>query len=546
MVSRIGWRTVAGTAAGGALVALATLALLASGSKFGWRELLELGHTSAIFAIAGAGGLAGTLLALPGALPRPIVHPSFGLWVMLAFGNIDWLWSLEGGSRVAVQLGVLCAITAAAARYRESKAQVGLAAGTALAIITLTPIAAVALKDATAITQATWWYGEPGLGEQMLARASELKRYAHELPDIYLVVPDRYPSPAEAERRGYPYPQEALARLRARGWQIRDEALTLTPRTAVTLASTFALTTSLTDGTRVETAHERVKSLYETNRLRWRQSFAEPLLLRVLARAGYETRGWIGWWLPMDAVPFDRIDRSQTNLPAGTLGEAVRDTWLWLHLGWTRRIDEKQWGRVARSTQANCRELAHQRERFFAADDERDGRRPPRFVLYHVFWLHDLVNMNSAGECAGADEDAAFEIPHGFSDWRIALCRRAKIRGTEQTEWAPGCLPDEVRAKRSAAMTAYLPTFLERLEAHARRRSGSGGFRILVLSDEGVADAHQGVDRDSAEWWDTHWRRHPAVLRATYAEDVPELWDQKTIPDMPQAMRAVIEQLLGS
>ena len=541
MITRVGWRWLGVSAAGGALAALGMVAALLLGSGTGWADLLELRLAGPVATIAGAGALAGAAMALPGVGPRPLVHPGFGLGMLLAFGNVDWLRAIDGPEKGLAQLALLATLVIAGARLKDAGPGPGIIAGAGVVAMALTPITALTWKDATASLEPQWWFEEPGLGGRMRAQAAHIGRSAGGLPDIYLVVPDRHPSPSEAKRRGIAYPEEALARLRARGWQIRDEARTATPETSVTFASTLALTTTITDGTAVETAPGRIKTLYDAGRLRWRRAFAQPLLLDVLARAGYETQGWIGWWLPSEAIPFDRVDRLRRSWLGGSLGRAAATTWRSQHLAGLGRSEERGLGHVARSRWTDCHEVVSQRERFFATD--HDDRKPgPLFVLYHAYWLHDMVEMDAAGACTSTHEDAAAAGPYGRTEAEIAQCGEETIeRGADGPQRAAQCAGEVARA---GAMMAYLPAFLERLEAHARRNAGRAGFRILVLSDEGLTDEGHGVEHDPTAWGTAHERKHPAVLRATYAEGVRELWEEQAIPDVPQAMRAVVEEML--
>ena len=544
MAPRLAWGSIACSALAGTLVAFTALAQVLVGSDTSVLEIFQFRVAASIAIIGGTGALAGALISLPGALPQRIVHRSLGLWILVAFGNVDWLGTLDGQARTLGQLALLIAIVAAARMFKHADARMGLVALTIIAGWALAPIGILVWRDAGTAFEARWRFEDAELANRLMASASASRERGHSVPDLYLVVTDRYPSLAEAERRGYPYPAHMLAQLRARGWRIRSDAVSSMPVTALTLAATWALTNTISDGARVQTGSKRLKALYEADRLRWSETFAQPLLLDVLGQAGYETHGWIGWWLPTYAIPFDYVDSSRGVRRSNTLIEAVGAMWLWTHLGWVKHSEHGHLGHVARSTQPNCRELVRQRERFFAQDGTRRATDPPRFVFYHVFWLHDMVNMDTDGECADAEEDAAFEVPYGLSDWRIALCRNAKAKGAERTHWVPGCLPDAIRARRRAAMIAYLPVFLERLEVHAKRNAGTRGFRILVFSDEGISDPHRSAERDPAAWWDTHWRKHPAVLRATLAGNVPALWAPETIPDMPQAVREVVEQTL--
>ena len=505
--------------------------------------MLRYGLAWSMATLAGVGMAAGAVLALPGAFRKRVLHPSFGLWIMLMFGNVDWLGNAEGPFRWILQADLLAVLVLGGFKLRDADWRLGAVAAAALAAITSMPIGMLVLTETEMAAREQWRFGDAEFAGRIMGRTAALRAKASVNPDIYLVVADRYPSPKEAVRRGSPYPAFALAGLRENGWRIRHDASTDTPSTVVTMASTFALATGLTNGGGQETRAAGVKALYENNQLNYGYSFANPLLLEFLKGAGYETWGWIGWWLLMNYVPFDRVDKSREGKRIDTLHEVTLDSWAWIHSGGRDRKTDP-WRDLAMATERNCRQLTDQRERFFAFQRPYNRREQPLFMLYHVLWFHDVVNMDEFGSCVGDNEAGAFDLPAQLGHGRLALCRSSKDRAEELLRWAPSCLPDEVRAERAGKTIAYLPAFLSRLERHARRVAMGRPFRIVVVADEGFADAHWGADAPSGAWRDDRWIKHPAVFRATFAEGRPSLWVEEQIPDMPQAMREVVLDLL--
>ena len=538
MCPRAAWGWFFAVVVAGAFVAVAMAGQVVRSTEWGWLDIVVYGHAASLAIVAAVGALAGALLGLPALLRQRPVHPASGLWVLVLAGNVDWLHLVEPPAKAVVQAIGLLGVLVAARGLRAAGPKLGRIAVAACVGIVVTPLAVVAWRDVTALHHGQWWFEEPGLAGRLGALAARRAGSAHPLPDLYLVVSDRYPSVVEAARRGVPYPRVALQRLREAGWRIADEAVTEAPVTALTLASAFALGSTLTDGVAVRRGAHVMLSLFDADRLAWRRAFADPLLLKLLTLAGYETQGWIGWWLAMESVPFDRVDKAGFEFVSRGLVDATLRAWLATHLELLDVADRPVKGSLARlgfwSDHFHCQQLARQRERFFAAPPmARDGRSPV-FVLYHLFWLHDEVNMNAFGECERFHAGAT-PLPG-----RAPLCLSDVEPDVVPGDVAGACFRNQVHASRVGAMIAYLPAFLERLELHARRRAAGRGFRILVLSDEGLNDPRAPGDGPHA-----HAHKHRSVFRATYAEGVPERWDPDAIPDIAGALRLVVEGLVG-
>ena len=493
---RAGW--VALSCAAGCVSALAVVAQLLNGSEQRWSDLFTLGLAPDLAAVAGAGAALGAALALPAvARAKRIIHPSVALWMLMAFGMFGWLAWLEGAQRIGAQLALAGAIVMALRKLRHAGAAPARIAGAALIAGALVPIGIATSADVQRAWRAEWRFEDKAGAETLRAKAARLSQREAARPDLWLVIAERYPSPDAARARGTPYGEAALGALRARGWAIRERAVTAHARTDLTLARAFALTRRITDGTRSEVPDAATLEAHAARgALAWRDAFRRPVLLDVLHEAGYETRGAVGWWLATQALPFDRLDRLDGNLPGGTLARAVARAWVYKHMAW---LDAQPRGTdpgIAKSLWVRCRAIAAQRERLFEATNAAK----PLFAFYHLYWLHDLAAMDSEGRCVN-------DAP-------------ATPRSGSET------LDDRVQA-----LIAYMPRFLARLEAHARAQARGAGFRILVFADEGLsADAHHGGGAD--------------VLRATYAEGVPALWAEEAIPDLAPAVRTVVDALL--
>lgn len=533
------WGWVAITAAAGALVSVSVYAQVLLGSGYG-RLWSGVGASLAGAALAGAA--AGALLALPGALPRRPVHPSFGLWLLLLFGGVDWPGDTEGALRWTLQGMLLVLVTAGAVALRNAGARLGVVAGAALGTMAIAPVGVLLWKNVSVPAQAAW-FEDREFAERIVGAARA--RAGEASPDLWLVMADGYPSPAEAARRGMPYPVRALAELRDRGWRIREDASTPAPHTTVTLAQTLALTTRLvsTEPAPVNAGASRpsrgLEALFLQNGLDWQRSIVRPLLFDALESAGYDTFGYLGWWWITQYLPFDHTDRTQ-SWSLDTLHEVAIRRWVSMHTGGRAG---SWWNEFFRSFEQNCPELAAQRERFFALETPvgaAGAEREPLFVFYHLFWLHDRVDMDVSGHCR-VGESNRFDLPPAKHIKWDASCQELQGRG-EAMGWAWGCLPEHVRDVRAARMIAYLPAFLARLERHAQRVAGNRPFRILVFADEGISGRQTGGGRRHPGAWrtDTLWERHPAVLRAEFGHGVARLWEEHEIPDLPRAMREVI------
>ena len=150
--------------------------------------------------------------------------------------------------------------------------------------------------------------------------------------------------------------------------------------------------------------------------------------------------------------------------------------------------------------------------------------------------------MDVSGECQ-VDGSDVFDVPAARGSRWIAFCQELQERGEQVLGWAPGCLPQDVRDERAGRLIAYLPAFLERLELHANEVAGDRPFRILVIADEGMPYRHGGAESQTP-WRSGAWDKHPAVFRAEFGKGVARLWPEEEIPDMPQAIREVVLDLV--
>ena len=539
---QVGWGWIFASAVAGGLLAVSISAQVLLGSGY---ERLFYGVAVSLAGAAGVGAVIGAFLALPGAFRHRLLHPSFGLWLMIFFGNVDWLGDLAGPFRWLLQGTLLILVIVGAWRLRKAGPALGVVPGAALAALVAMPISILLWKNAFVPAENRWRFDEPDFGSRIVAEARDLRARtdAGGLPDIWLVVPDQHPSVTEAFRLGVPYSEVGLARLRERGWRIRDNALTDTPDTTVTLAQTLSLSTRLVNGKgQVPATSERLRVLFEQNALRWERSFSDPLLLTVLHEAGYDTWGWFGWWMHAQYLPFLHVDKSRRRA-LNALHEAALTGWLWIHLG-VSQADTTSRTQHFRTPEHNCRELTAQRERFFAWNPQQGADRKPLFVFYHLFWLHDGANMDVSGECQG-DEPDDYDLTAEGDGERVAFCKELRERGETVMGWAPGCLPKDVRHKRASKLNLYLTEFLNRLELHANEVAGARPFRILVLADEGMSGVDGGAEYQNPNTWRINFVvKNPAVFRAEFGKGVTRLWPETDVPDMPQAIRDVVVDLV--
>ncbi|MCY3822208.1 MAG: hypothetical protein OXH52_23125 [Gammaproteobacteria bacterium] len=541
--ARKAWAWLVASAAAGALLALSFSLQVLLGA--GYKQLFS-GVVASLAGAAGVGAAIGAFLALPSVFGNRLLHPSLGLWLMVLFGNVDWLGDMGGPLRWVLQGALLTLLILGAFRLRDAGGGLGLVPGAVLAAIAAVPISIAVRAHASVLAQDQWFFDDPEFRGGVLseARAVRERQEVGELPDIWLIVADTFPSVSEAVRRGVPYSEWELARLRERGWRIHDDASTDVPNTTVTLAQTLSLSTQISNGQRrLPATSERLQVLFKQNELRWERTFSDPLLLEVLEDAGYDTWGWLGWWRAPQYLPFLHVDTSRDRF-LNLLHQTVIDAWLWTHFGLWRSRRSSESGHSHASEQ-NCRELAAQRERFFAWDPERaPDRDPPLFVVYHLFWSHDGANIDAAGECR-TDEPHDYDLTAERDDEWAAFCADLRRTGRNVMGWAPGCLRKEIQDQRAGRLNHYLTRFLARLESHALEVAGTRPFRILVFADEGMprAASHAEYQNPSA-WQIAYLVKDTGVFRAEFGSGVTRLWMETDIPDMPQAVREVVVDLV--
>ena len=531
----IAWGWIAAGALGAAFSALALLSVIFIGSnQRAFESAFALAHFGFLpsigIVVLGASGL-GALLALPTATPARIAHPALAVALITAFGPVGWIPWLEGEAKVLAQGALAIAIIAVAVRYRRADARPGLIIGAALAAITLTPMAMYGAKSVEVERKARWHFAaEEHFVSALKRRAEEAAPLAHALPDLYVIILEQHPSPRDAAERGLGYDEAALAALRARGWRISNDAQTNAPHTLTTFASMFSLSERLTDGKRTKRVEAATLNAHvSAGEIAHSRAFAAPLALDALGRAGYRREAWVGWWLPTTTLRVDAIDSLFMGGGALFLAGYLNSAWRREH-GWTgsegTANDESLDERINAALLAHCKRVVAQRERLFAKRARQGDA--PRFALYHVYWVHDGLALDSEGACATHD---------GLLNPETPACARSFIY----------CVTHEERARRTRAALAYLPSFLERIERHARRYAHGRAFRILAFADEGIAEALDDDEKaaDNAAWYDGPWRKHRAVWRASFTEGTPELWEEN-IPGLPRALKESIEDAFDS
>ena len=531
----IAWGWIAAGALGAALSALALLSVIFMGSdQRAFESAFALAHFGLLpsigIVVLGASGF-GALLALPTATPARIAHPALALALITVFGPVGWIPWLEGEVKVLAQGALAIAIIAVAVRYRRADARPGLIIGAALAAITLTPMVMYGAKSIDVERKARWHFAaEKHFVSTLKRRAEEAAPHARALPDLYVIILEQHPSPRDAAERGLGYDEAALDALRARGWRISNDAQTNAPHTLTTFATMFSLSERLTDGKRTKRVDSATLNAHvSAGEIAYSRAFAAPLALDALGRAGYRREAWVGWWLPAITLGVDAIDSHFMGGGAALLVGHLRGAWRREH-GWTgsegTATDESLEERVNAILRARCKRFGAQRERLFAKRDRQGDA--PRFALYHVYWIHDGLALDSEGSCVAHDALLDPENPG---------CAQSFVH----------CIKHQERARRTRATLAYLPRFLERIERHARRYAGGRAFRILAFADEGITAAwdDEAKGTDNAAWRDGTFRKHRAVWRASFTEGAPELWEEN-IPDLPRALKESIEDAFDS
>ena len=528
----IAWGWIAAGALGAALSALALLSVIFMGSdQRAFESAFALAHFGLLpsigIVVLGASGL-GALLALPTATPARIAHPALALALITVFGPVGWIPWLEGAVKVLAQGALAIAIIAVAVRYRRADARPGLIIGVALAAITLTPMVMYGATSVEVERKARWHFAaEEHFVSALKRRAEEAAPHAHALPDLYVIILEQHPSPRDAAERGLGYDKAALDALRARGWRISNDAQTNAPHTLTTFATMFSLSERLTDGKRTKRVDSATLNAHvSASEIAHSRAFAKPLALDALGRAGYRREAWVGWWLPTITLRVDAIDSHFTGGGAALLAGYLRSTWRREH-GWTgsegAANEESLEERVNATLLAHCNRLVAQRERLFAKRDRQGDA--PRFALYHAYWVHDGLALDSEGSCVAHDALLYLENP---------ACAQSFMH----------CIKHQDRTR---AVLAYLPRFLERIERHARRYARGRAFRILAFADEGIAEVRDDKEKgaDTAAWRDGAWRKHRAVWRASFTEGAREFWEEN-IPDLPRALKESIEDAFDS
>ena len=152
--------------------------------------------------------------------------------------------------------------------------------------------------------------------------------------------------------------------------------------------------------------------------------------------------------------------------------------------------------------------------------------------------------MDVSGECQVDEPDDYDLTTEGGVEW-AAFCKDLRQRDETVMGWAPGCLAMDVLDKRASRLNLYLTGFLRRLESHAKEVAGTRPFRILVLADEGMSRLGRGAEYENPRAWQINYLvKGHAVFRAEFGKGVTRLWPETEIPDMPQAVRDVVVDLV--
>ncbi len=202
------------------------------------------------------------------------------------------------------------------------------------------------------------------------------------LPDIVLVVPDRYPS-ARVLRENYGHDNAAfLTALRERGFLVHDDMRANYPFTVQSLSSSFNLAYLQPDRADNALLHSALHN---------------SLLARTLLRLGYEYVHGGGWWsgtryAPLATEVYNGTRALEAKLNTLELVLAGLSPALGLYRTWS----ESQYGEGPdASATYECRRLQRQLHKMRTLDRGEQ----PLFALFHIYIPHNPITMNIHGDC---------------------------------------------------------------------------------------------------------------------------------------------------
>ena len=322
--------------------------------------------------IAFAAG-AGALLALVECCkPAPAyrVHPQgwcivvvvVALWVSATSGLIpqlivyDWGWPAFAILATCLWLSFRVGSRDKPVRFHRVVLVVGAAFGA-------TPVLELAFNEFR------WRNGPPPALSSHVAQLLQVAKASTHADDVYVVVPDRYPSPTAAEQAGYGYSNlNFLDR-----WLVDRDARTDTPSTTLTF--------------------DQIASLEKEGGARW---LRDPVSFRAAHLAGMTVDGYMGSYDSLAPLPYDTLDRVTTWRWA-TAGALLSSRFLY-GLGF-RDMPTVFDGRMESGSYADiqCAEYAEQRVRMLSR--RPTDREQPSLTIMHLYYLHDKLDMSPEGYC---------------------------------------------------------------------------------------------------------------------------------------------------
>ncbi len=213
--------------------------------------------------------------------------------------------------------------------------------------------------------------------QQQLERAEPVA----DLPDIFLIVPDRYPS-ARVLEESYGFDNGAfLENLAQRGFRMASNDMRANyPFTYLSLSSTFNL--NLLPET--FSVRSMVPSLHQS------------LLVRTVKRMGYEYVHLGGWWSGTRFAPqANQVYNGTYALEAKLTTFELRLVGMSPLLGLYRTVMGNWTGTASDADYYECHRLKRQLEHIRTL---KRGERP-LFVLFHAYIPHNPITMDREGNC---------------------------------------------------------------------------------------------------------------------------------------------------
>ena len=367
--------------------------------------LLHL-ERQAMVNVAFAAGVGALLALVECCRPTPAyrVHPqgwsvalvAVALWVSATAGLIpqlviyNWGWPAFAVLATCLWLSFRTGSQDKPFRFHRVVLVVGVAFGA-------TPVVELVFSESNRING-------PDVAPEVSPHVAQLLQVAKEsthADDVYLVVPDRYPSPTAAEQAGYGYSNLNFLD----HWLIDHDARTDTPSTTATF--------------------DQIASLEKEGGEHW---LRDPISFQAARLAGMTVDGYMGSYDSLAPLPFDTLDRVSTWRWA-TAGALLSSRFLYgLGISSLPTVFD---GRMESGSYAEiqCDEYAAQRVRMLSP---RRDRERPSLTIMHLYYLHDELEMTPEGYCVdGATAQQTLDVLPLFLEVlrRKALAEAAGGRG---------------------------------------------------------------------------------------------------------------------